>query len=93
MNVDDFLLLLHHHWALSTDYYTIERERVQLALIILFMACTTARPSTLVGGGGYYNTNDCLKYKIKDPGNTHRDVFLMRVKFRLMKGKRNKGLP
>jgi len=48
MNVDDLLLLLHHHWALSTDYYTIERERVQLALIILFMACTTARPSTLV---------------------------------------------
>ena len=99
MNVDDFLLLLHHHWALSTDYYTIERERVQLALIILFMACTTARPSTLVEGGGYYGTNDCLKYKdieifkIKDPGNPGRHFFLMRVKFRLMKGKRNKGLP
>ena len=63
MNVDDFLLLLHHHWTLSTDYYTTERERVQLALIILFMACTTARPSTLVEGGGYRGTNDCLKYK------------------------------
>ena len=99
MNVDDFLLLLHHHWALSTDYYTIERERVQLALIILFMACTTTHPSTLVEGSGYYGTNDCLKYKdieifkIKDLGNPGYHVFLMRVKFHLMKGKRNKGLP
>jgi len=99
MNVDDFLLLLHHHWALSTDYYTIEWERVQLTLIILFIACTTVRPSTLVEGGGYYGTNDCLKYKdieifkIKDLGNPGCHVFLMRVKFHLMKGKRNKGLP
>ena len=81
MNVDDLLQLLHHHWVLSTDYYPVERERVQHALIILFMACTTARPSTLVEGGGYYDTNDCLKYKdiemfkIRDPDNPCRQVF------------------
>src|SRR5947209_13853437 len=75
MNVDDFLLLLHYHWTLSTDYYTIEWERVQLALIIFFIACTTAYPSILVEGSGYYGINDCFKYKdieifkIKDSGN------------------------
>ena len=37
MSIDDLLQLLHHHWALRTDYYTIERQRVQHALIILMM--------------------------------------------------------
>ncbi|KAF1810595.1 hypothetical protein P152DRAFT_475428 [Eremomyces bilateralis CBS 781.70] len=62
MNVDDVYLLLYHHYALSNEYYAHERERVQHSLIILFMIGTSARPSTLVEGGGYYNTNEGLKY-------------------------------
>ncbi|KAF1814524.1 hypothetical protein P152DRAFT_447870 [Eremomyces bilateralis CBS 781.70] len=99
MNVDDGYLLLYHHYALSNEYYAHERERVQHSLIILFMIGTSARPSTLVEGGGYYNTNECLKYndieifKVRDPNLPSQQVFLMRVRLRLLKGKRDKGLP
>jgi hypothetical protein len=62
MSIDDLLQLLHH-WVLSTDYYSVERQRVQHALLILLMAYTSARKGALVEGSGYYNTNDCPKYK------------------------------
>ncbi len=99
MSVDDLLQLLHHHWALCTDYYAIERQRVQHALIILLMVYTSARPGALVEGNGYYDTNDCLKYKdieifkVRDPEMPSRNILIMMVTLRLMKGKRNKGLP
>ena len=99
MSVDDLLQLLHHHWALCTDYYSIERQRVQHALIILLMVYTSARPGTLVEGSGYYDTDDCLKYKdieifkVRDPEMPSRNILIMMVTLRLMKGRRNKGLP
>ncbi|KAF1815641.1 hypothetical protein P152DRAFT_192051 [Eremomyces bilateralis CBS 781.70] len=98
-NVDDVYLLLYHHYALSNEYYAHERERVQHSLIILFMIGTSARPSTLVERGGYYNTNECLKYmdieifKVRNPELPSQQVFIMRVRLRLLKGKRDKGLP
>jgi hypothetical protein len=48
MSVNDLLQLLHHHWPLCTDYYPIEWQRVQHALLILLMAYTSARPGVLV---------------------------------------------
>jgi len=99
MNVDDLLLLLYHHWALCTDHYAIERERIQHALLILFIVYTSARPGTIVEGGGYRNTNDCLKYKdielfkVRDPEDTSKHILIMKIRLRLMKGKRNKGAP
>ncbi|KAI9763720.1 MAG: hypothetical protein M1839_006318 [Geoglossum umbratile] len=99
MSVDDLLQLLHHFWALCTDYYPVERQRVQHALLILLMAYTSARPGALVEGSGYYNTNDCLKYKdieifeVRDSECPSRNILIMTVTLRIMKGKRNKGSP
>ncbi|KAF1808665.1 hypothetical protein P152DRAFT_462224, partial [Eremomyces bilateralis CBS 781.70] len=81
MNVDDIYLLLFSYCAISNEYYAHERERVQHSLIILFMISTSTRPSTLVEGGGYYNTSECLKYKdieifkVNDPELPSQQVF------------------
>lgn len=56
-------LLLYHYYAISDEYYLYERERIQHGLIILLIIGTSIRPATLVEGGGYYNSNECLKYK------------------------------
>ena len=63
IDIEDLLILLYHHYMLSTDYYAHERERIQQSLIILFITSTSTQPATLVEGGSCYNTNKCLKYK------------------------------
>lgn len=98
MNVDDLFLLLYHHWMLCTDRYAIERERIQHALLILLMVYTTARPSTILPGNKS-NSNDCIKYKdielfkVRDPEDKSNHILVMKIRLRLMKGRRNKGAP
>jgi len=48
MNVDDVYLVLHHHWVLDTSVFPDERQRLQLALLILLHAYTATRPAALV---------------------------------------------
>ena len=48
LNVDDLLSTLHYHWGLCNGWYASERQRVQLALMLLLIAYTSARPSALV---------------------------------------------
>jgi hypothetical protein len=48
MNVDDVYLVQHHHWALDTSSFPDERQRLQLAFIILLCAYTGSRPGALV---------------------------------------------
>jgi hypothetical protein len=48
MNVDDVYLVQHHHWALDTSVFPDERQRLQLAFIILLCAYTASRPGALV---------------------------------------------
>jgi len=66
MNNDDVLAVLHHHWAVCNDYYPVERQRLQHALLILLCAGTSARTGTIIEGGGYYDKNDALKYKVAE---------------------------
>lgn len=62
------------------------------------MSSTSARPGTLVEAMGYMRTNDSLKWKdielymVKHPENPTYQTLLMRVRHRLNKGKRNKGV-
>jgi Protein of unknown function (DUF3435) len=97
MNNDDVLAILHHHWAMCKDYYPTERQRLQHALLILLCAGTSARPGTLVEGGGYYDENDALTYGdikthvVKDPDSPERKSVVMLITLRLMKGYRNRG--
>lgn len=48
MNVDDIFLILHHHWVLDTSIFPHERQRLQLALLLLLSAYTATRPGALV---------------------------------------------
>ncbi|TQB71041.1 hypothetical protein MPDQ_007804 [Monascus purpureus] len=62
------------------------------------MSSTSARPRTLVESEGYMRRPDSLKWKdielymVKHPENLACQTLLMRVKHRLNKGKRNKGV-
>jgi hypothetical protein len=48
MNVDDLFLIQHHHWVMDTSIFPDERQRLQLALLILLGAYTATRPAALV---------------------------------------------
>lgn len=48
MGVDDLLRVLVYHWAKDTAILPNERQRVQLATILLFAAYTSSRPAELV---------------------------------------------
>ena len=48
MNVDDVFLVLHYHWALDTSTFPDERQRLQLAFLVLLCAYTGTRPGALV---------------------------------------------
>ncbi|KJK84922.1 hypothetical protein H633G_11257 [Metarhizium anisopliae BRIP 53284] len=44
MDVDDVYLVQHHHWVHDTSVFPDERQRIQLALLILLQAYTATRP-------------------------------------------------
>ena len=48
MGVDDLLRVLVYHWAKDQSVFPNERQRVQLATILLFAAYTSSRPAELV---------------------------------------------
>jgi Protein of unknown function (DUF3435) len=48
MDINDVFLVLHHHWVLDTSVFPDERQRLQLALLLLFSAYTATRPGALV---------------------------------------------
>ncbi|KIX04163.1 uncharacterized protein Z518_07717 [Rhinocladiella mackenziei CBS 650.93] len=48
MDIDDVFLVLHHHWVLDTPVFPDERQRLQLALLLLLSAYTATRPAALV---------------------------------------------
>ncbi|KAK2595006.1 hypothetical protein QQS21_007260 [Conoideocrella luteorostrata] len=47
MNVDDVYLVQHHHWVHDTSVFPDERQRIQLAFLILLQAYTATRPRVL----------------------------------------------
>ncbi|KAB2570183.1 hypothetical protein DBV05_g11146 [Lasiodiplodia theobromae] len=48
MNVDDIFLILHHHWVVDSSIFPDERQRLQLAFLLLLSAYTATRPGALV---------------------------------------------
>jgi hypothetical protein len=45
---DDLLVLLDHHWASCNDNYATERQRIQIAFLLLLVVYTTARPAAIL---------------------------------------------
>ena len=99
MNNDDVVGMLHHHWAMCNNYYPVERQDLQHALLTLLCAGISARPGTIIESGRYYDENDVLKYKdikvhlVRNPQDPSRKMVVMLITFRLIKGYRNCGSP
>jgi hypothetical protein len=99
VNIDDLLYSNYHLIAITDVWFPTARCRQQHRALRKMMTSTSARPGTLVESSGYMRTNDALKWKdielymVKHPEDVTCQVLLMRVKHRLNKGKRNKGVP
>ena len=48
LEAEDLLEVLRCHWALDTNIFPKERQRVQLATLLLFAAFTGSRPGALL---------------------------------------------
>ncbi|KAJ6115235.1 hypothetical protein N7486_001013 [Penicillium sp. IBT 16267x] len=95
--IDDLLYTAYHLLAWCPVTFPTMRSIFQLNTLREMMACTTARPGTLIESSGYVDRNDALKWKdielfmVKHPESATSQVLLMRVRHRLNKGKRNEG--
>ena len=101
MNTDDFYGISVFNWTTCDDWYLTERDREQHWLTNLLCFATSARPGTVIEGGGYRqeNDSDSIKYKdivlhlVRDPRNSTRKRLVSLVQLRLKKGYRNRGSP
>ena len=99
MSVEDLLVTLHHLWAFDHSAFPIERQRVQLALLLLIMAYTSSRPGALVEASCAAGTNECVTYNdvrillIPNPEESARNVIVMEVTLRYTKGNRQTKKP
>ena len=91
--------MLHHHWTFDKTSFPIERERVQLAAILLFLAYTGARPGAIVESGtaGIRGSGEAmlyrdLKLKLLQPSDGC-PLLLLELTIRLDKGKRKRPSP
>ena len=91
--------MLHYHWKFDTSIFPCERERVQLATILLFLAYTGARPGAIVEStsGGIKGSNESLLYKdlklklLQPLGSA--PLLVLEITIRLDKGKRKRASP
>lgn len=91
--------MLHYHWCFDTAVFSFERERVQLATVLLFLAYTGARPGAIVesGCGGIKGSNEALLYRdlrlklLQPPGGV--SLLVLEITIRLDKGKRKRPSP
>jgi hypothetical protein len=90
---------LYYHWKFNTEVFDLERDRVQLAAVLLFLAYTGARPGAVVESSsqGIRGTNAALCYghmtlKLLQPEDGP-SLLVLEVTVLLDKGKRNRGEP
>ncbi|KAI4191879.1 MAG: hypothetical protein LQ350_008723, partial [Teloschistes chrysophthalmus] len=90
---------LYYHWKFDTATFTLELERVELALGLLFLAFTGARPGAIFESGckGIVGTNAALLYKdvklrlLQPPDEV--SLLVLEVTIMLDKGKRKRNAP
>lgn len=90
---------LYYHWKFDTEVFTLEVERVQLAMGILFLAFTGCRPGALFESGckGIAGTNETMLYRdvklrLLRPQN-EPPLLVLEVTVLLDKGKRKRNAP
>ncbi|EFY84778.1 hypothetical protein MAC_09181 [Metarhizium acridum CQMa 102] len=64
IDVNDVYLVQYHHWVHDTSVFPDERQRIQLALLILLQAYTVTRSRAVSGNDGKVRTFDteALRY-------------------------------
>ncbi|KAL2364863.1 hypothetical protein RJZ56_002210 [Blastomyces dermatitidis] len=99
VSVEDLIAILHYHWCVDTASVTHERYTLQNALLMLFIAYTSARPGALIESGCLRGSNEALCYKdialrvVPNPDQPERHLLVMEVSLLFMKGKRGKSQP
>jgi hypothetical protein len=98
-SADDVVRILYHHWVLNDDYFPEERQRLQLAIMDIFCASTTARAGTVVESSCYFGRNEAVEYRdieiyaVRDDDYPGGVKLGMLIQLRLLKGRRNRGNP
>ena len=93
MSFEDFTAIVHYHWQEDTNIFPTERQRVQFAFIVLFIAYTGSRPGALLQGNGDPEDFKGILYRdfhivmLRDPENTARTRLVLRVVLHHMKGR------
>jgi hypothetical protein len=82
-----------YHLMAITDVWFPNRHQQSTLRKAISLTSSSARPGTLVEASGYIRSNNELKWEDVNPEDPTCQVLLMRVKHRLNKGKRNKGVP
>jgi hypothetical protein len=59
MGADDFLLLMHHHWASDTNCYPLGHNRLDMALAPIFGISSGCRPASLMRTQKHENLSEC----------------------------------
>jgi hypothetical protein len=88
---------LYYHWVFDTEVYDLERERIQLAVVLLLLAYTGSRPGAIMESSsrGIAGTNAALCYgdlvlKLLQP-KEGPSLLVLEVRIRLDKGKCKQG--
>lgn len=98
-SADDVIRILYHHWALNGDYFPEERQRLQLAIMDIFCASTTARAGTVIESSCYFGRNEAVEYRdieiyaVRDDDYPGGVKLGMLIQLQLLKGRRNRGNP
>jgi hypothetical protein len=98
-NANDVVAILYHHWVLNDDYFPEERQRLQLAIMDIFCASTTARAGTVFESSCYFGQNEAVEYRdieiyaVRDDNYPGGVKLGMLIQLRLLKGRRNRGNP
>lgn len=88
LEADDFVELIRYHWASDINVFPNERQRLQLAALLLLAAFTGSRPQALL----------CLTYRdldlyIDKNSETNIDVLRLGVKLTKTKSRQKRRRP
>lgn len=99
MSVEDLLLIIHHLWVSNGCAFPVERQRVQLATLLLLTAYTSSRPGALIEASCAPGSNECITYNdirilvIRNPEESTTNIVVMEITLRYTKGNRQTKKP
>lgn len=88
MEADDFVELIRYHWASDINWFPNERQRLQLAAILLMAAFTGSRPQALLD-----LTYRDLDLYIEKDAETRVDMLRLGVKLTKTKSRQKRKRP